>query len=442
MNPAGIENHLRLVLVDWAIIIAFAWIFGRLGKRLGQPLAVGEIVAGLILGPSVLGLIWPAHWPAVFPAETQQSLQLLGKLGLILLLFQVGMEFDFGHLRYQSKTVVGVSLLGILGPALAGIGIAPWLRSHFAPQTNLFGFQLYVCVALSITALPILGRILLEMNLERTALGTLAVSAAAVDDVIGWVGLAAITALVTSKFSFRVLFLQLAGTVLFILVLMLGVGPLLCRYWRRTCSAVEDGKRSIMPATFLAVLLITLFASCLATNRLGIFSIFGAFLFGVSLHRQTDLVRAWRTQMSNFVLVALVPIFFTNTGLRTEIGSLKTGLAWLGCALVLLGGAVGKIGGCWAACKIGGSTNREAWSIAALMNTRALMGLIAVNVGYELGLLPRELFTMFVIMSLATTAMTGPILRWTLPDELRPLTPQFAAERRAKRPPPTLTHAG
>jgi Kef-type K+ transport system membrane component KefB len=174
--------------------------------------------------------------------------------------------------------------------------------------------------------------------------------------------------------------------------------------------------------------LISLFGCCLITNRLGVFSIFGGFLLGVSLHQQGDLVKAWRDQLSNFTMVALVPIFFTNTGLRTEIGSLNTTVAWLGCAVVLLVGAAGKLFGCWAAARLGGQPNRDAFSIAVLMNTRALMGLIAINVGYELGLLPKDLFTMFVIMSLVTTAMTGPLLKWSLPLELRSLVPDYAAE--------------
>jgi Kef-type K+ transport system membrane component KefB len=435
MNPTAIENHLRLVLMDWAIIIAVAWFFGRLGKRLGQPLAVGEILAGLLLGPSALGFIWPKNWPVLFPPEAQQSLQLLGKLGIILLLFQVGMEFDFVHFRRQSRTVVGVSLMGIIAPMLGGLAIGRWLHDRFAPNIDFLGFQLYVCIALSITALPILGRILLEMKLERTALGAMAISAAAIDDVVGWVGLAAVTALATSKFRWLPMFAQIFGLALLFLLLMKVGGPALRWFWKWSLGRADRSDASRMPSSFLAVLLICLFGCCLITNRLGVFSIFGGFLLGVALHEQNDLVKAWRDQLSNFVLVALVPIFFTNTGLRTEIGLLNSPAAWLGCAVVLLVGAAGKLFGCWAAARLGGQPNRDAISIAVLMNTRALMGLVAINVGYELGLLPRDLFTMFVIMSLVTTAMTGPLLKWSLPLELRSLVPGYAANnaRRAAR---------
>jgi Kef-type K+ transport system membrane component KefB len=188
-----------------------------------------------------------------------------------------------------------------------------------------------------------------------------------------------------------------------------------------------------MPATFLAVLLIGLFISCEVTSYLKVFALFGAFMFGVALHAQTDLVRAWREQFSNLVLVALVPIFFTNTGLRTEIGSLNSNLAWIACATVFAVAAAGKLIGCGVVAKLSGQTTRESLSIAAMMNTRALMGLIAINVGYDLKLLPKELFTMFIIMALLTTAMTGPLLRWCLPDELYAMVPDFP-KRKGKRP--------
>ena len=420
MNPVAIEGHLKLVLVQWMVIIAAAWAFGRIGKRLGQPLAVGEILAGILLGPSALGLVWPADWPGLFPKETQQSLQLLGKLGLVFLLFQVGMEFDYSHLRSRSRTITAVSLLGILAPCLGGLAIGPWLHDQFAPEAPRFGFQLFLCIALSISALPIMGRILLEMNLERTVVGAMGISAAAIDDVIGWVLLGVATALVTAQFKVTHLLLQLAGIAGFFLVLQKIVGPGLRRYWR---SLRSDEPEKGLPNSFLAVLLIGLFASCLITHALGIFVIFGAFLFGVSLHQETSLVKAWRERFSGMVLVAFVPIFFTNTGLNTKIGLLQTPTAWLACALVLVAAVVGKLGGCYLGARLTGQPAREAGCIAALMNTRALMALIAINVGLDLGLLTPALFTMLVIMALLTTAMCGPLLRWWLPEDLRKLVP-------------------
>jgi Kef-type K+ transport system membrane component KefB len=416
MNPTAIEAHAKFVLLQWMIIIAAAWVFGRLGKKLGQPLAVGEILAGILLGPSALGLVWPADWPVLFPKETQQSLQLLGKLGLILLLFQVGMEFDYGHLRSRSKTVTAVSLLGIIAPFACGICIGPWLHREFAPDLPKFGFQLFLCIALSISALPIMGRILLEMKLERTVIGAMGISAAAIDDVVGWILLALATALVTAGFDGWALLRQVVGVLVFFLILQKAIGPGLRWVWRR--SQERNGGQG-MSVSYLTLLLIVLFGSCLVSNRLGVFAIFGAFLLGVSLHQQLDLVKAWRERFSDFVLVAMVPIFFTNTGLNTSIGSLNTWHLWLGCGVVMLAAVVGKLGGCFVGARFTGQSTREAGCIAALMNTRALMGLVAINIGLDLKLLNREMFTMLVIMALLTTAMTGPLLRWLLPPELK-----------------------
>jgi Kef-type K+ transport system membrane component KefB len=420
MNPVTIEGHLTLVLIQWMIIIAAAWAVGRLGKKFGQPLAVGEIAAGILLGPSALGLIWPHEWPVLFPKETQQSLQLLGKLGLIFLLFQVGMEFDYSHLRTRSRTISAVSLLGIVAPFLCGLTIAPWLHEKFAPDTPRLGFELFLCIALSISALPVMGRILLEMKLERTAIGAMGISAAAIDDVVGWVLLGVATALVTASFNVWHLLLQLAGIASFFLLLQKIIGPWLRTRWQKNLAGtLEKG----MPDSFLALLLIALFASCLITHYLGIFVIFGAFLFGTCLHQESGIVTAWRDRFSGVVLVAFVPIFFTNTGLNTKIGSLQTTEAWLACALVLAAAIAGKLGGCYLGARLTGQPPREAGCLAALMSTRGLMALIAINIGLDLGLLTPALFTMLVIMALLTTAMCGPLLRWWLPPGLRKLVP-------------------
>jgi Kef-type K+ transport system membrane component KefB len=277
-----------------------------------------------------------------------------------------------------------------------------------------------MCIALSISALPIMGRILLEMKLERTALGAAAVSTAAIDDVVSWVLLGVATALVTADFKVWHLLGQIAGIIVFFLFLQKIVGPALRKYWQEQIQfSAENG----MPNSFLAVLLLCLFASCLATHFLGIFVIFGAFMFGVCLHQEPGIVKAWRDRFSGVVLVAFVPIFFTNTGLNTRIGSLQTAEAWLACAVVLLAAVAGKLGGCYLGARLTGQSAREAGSIAALMNTRALMALIAIDVGLDLKLLTPPLFTMLVIMALLTTAMTGPLLRWWLPPELRKLVP-------------------
>lgn len=427
MNPTAIESHLRLVLGQWMIIIACAYVFGRLGRRcLGQPLAVGEIFAGLLLGPSFFGAFWPEYAQKLFPESAAQSMQLLGKLGLILLLFQVGMEFEFSHLRSRTRTVTAVALTGLIVPMAGALLIGPWLHRTFAPDVSYFGFQMFICVAMAITALPIMGRILLEMKLEKHPLSALCISAGAVDDVVGWVLLAVITALATAGFYWGSLLQQIASLAVFFLVVVYGVGPALRWWWRRLLARQNPSSPSL-PSAFLAVLLMLLFACCLTTNALGVFSIFGAFLLGVSLHQEHTLVQAWREKFSDFVLVALVPIFFTNTGLRTHIGSLEGFTAWLACGVVLAVAVVGKLGGCFLGARLTGVPAREAAFVAALMNTRALMGLVAINVGADLGLMPTQLFTIFVIMALATTAMAGPLLHWWRPRP-HPQAPPTALE--------------
>ena len=324
------------------------------------------------------------------------------------------MEFDYSHLRTRSRTVTLVSILGMAVPFACGLAIGPWLHDRFAPQTPWFGFQFFLCIALSISALPIMGRILLEMRLERTAIGAMGISAAAIDDVVGWILLGLATALVTSEFKWQHLLLQAVGIGGFFVLLHWLVGPALRRLWRRT---VRDPDKGEMPASFLALLLIGLFTSSLITHELGIFVIFGAFLFGTALHQETGLVKAWRTRFADVVLVAFVPIFFTNTGLSTHIGSLQNSEAWLAAGLVLAAAVAGKLGGCYLGARLTGRTHRDAGCIAALMNTRALMALIAINIGLDLKLLTPALFTMLVIMALVTTAMCGPLLRWWLPKE-------------------------
>ncbi len=229
------------------------------------------------------------------------------------------------------------------------------------------------------------------------------------------------TALVTTNFNVWHLLLQIAFIVIFFGLLQKVIGPALRSYWRRH---VHDAQEKRMPDSFLALLLVALFGGCLVTHYLGIFVIFDAFLFGTCLHQEPGIVKAWRDRFSGVVLVAFVPIFFTNTGLNTKIGELNTPVEWFACALILAAAVAGKLGGGYLGARLTGQPPRETGSIAALMNTRALMGLIAINVGLELKLLTPELFTMLVIMALATMAMCGPLLRWWLPKDLKALVPR------------------
>ncbi len=428
MNPEHIEDHAKLVLIGWIVIIAAAWLMGTLCRQIKQPRAVGEIMAGLLLGPSCLGFFWPEAVATVFPPEIKDSLALLAKIGLLLMLFQVGMEFDFSHLRDKSRVVIATSFMGIIAPLLGGLAIGPWLHRTFAPELPWLGFQLFICVALAISSLPVMGRMLLEMKLERTAMGATAISAAALDDAVGWVFLGVATALVKqgAHFSWVPFLGQASLIVLYVLLLFKVVGPLLIKAWRSQCRKFNTD--TFTPG-YLALLLCMLFISSLITNRLGIFAIFGAFTLGVALHTEPSLVKAWRDRFGDFVVVALVPIFFTNTGLNTDIRSFNLAsaspfIAWFGCALVCLVAILSKLGGCTIGARWAGASWRESLCLGALMNTRALMGLVAINVGKDLGLLNEPLFAMFVIMCLLTTVATGPMLHAWLPPDMKKLVPR------------------
>ncbi len=423
MNPAKIEEHLIPVLIGWIVIIAAAWLMGRFCRRIGQPQVLGEIAAGLLLGPSFVGLFAPEFVAFIFPDEIKVSLALIAKIGLLLLLFQVGMEFDFSHLRDKSKVVIASSFMGILAPLGLGLAIAPWLHHTFAPTVPQFGFTLFISIAFAISALPVMGRILLEMRLERTALGATAISAAAIDDAIGWVLLGIATAVIKQgdNFSWLPFLGQSVLIIVYLLVLAKVVGPLIIKAWRKQCA--EHQTETFTPG-FLVLLLCTLFISSIITNKLGIFAIFGAFALGVALHSETSLVKAWRDRFADFVIAGLVPIFFTNTGLNTRIGSFDSTTAWWGCALVCGVAILGKLGGCTLGARWAGAGWREGLSLGALMNTRGLMGLIAISIGKDLGLLSDPLYTMFVIMCFLTTAVTAPMLRLWLPDDLKRLVPK------------------
>jgi Kef-type K+ transport system membrane component KefB len=389
---------------------------------------VAEIAAGLLMGPSFLGLFAPTVMQTLFPPVIKDSLTMLAEVGLMLMLFQVGMEFDFSHLRQKSKVVLASSLMGILAPMLCGLAIGPWLHRTYAPDVPWFGFQIFICVALAISSLPVMGRMLLEMRLERTALGVTAISAAALDDAAGWILLGLAIAVVKQDGHFSwVPFLEQIGLIIVYVVVMLKVvGPFLIWAWRRQRRGSEEEGFSL---GYLALLLCALFLSALATSKIGIFAIFGAFVLGVSLHSEPGLVKAWRDRFGDFVVVALVPIFFASTGLNTNIGSFSGGattaaVSWMVCISICVLAVLGKLGGCTLGARAAGASWQESRCIGALMNTRALMGLIAIKVGRDLGLLNDQLFTMFVIMCLLTTAATSPLLRWWLPPELMKLLPK------------------
>jgi Kef-type K+ transport system membrane component KefB len=401
------ETLLLQVILQLLVIIAVARLGGWIFTWLGQPQVVGEIAAGLLLGPSCFGRLSPDLSAQIFSNETGEIFLVLGQLGLIFLMFIVGLEFDFGHLRTIGRTAGGVALAGIALPFAMGACLAYFIHSQVAADYSLQGFVLFMATAMSITALPILGRIMMQFGITRTPLGVLTISAAAVDDAIGWMLLAAVSAAVHGSFSLMPVLKMLVWTALFTGTVLFVVRPIICR-WSRRVLIENNGELPLAP--FSIVLLLVLNAAVF-TNWIGIFSIFGPFVLGASLYDQQALQTAIRVRLEQFVTAFLLPVFFTYTGLRTNIGTLDTSFLWLVCGLVVAVATVGKVVGCGAAARLGGLSWRDSASVAIMMNTRALMGLISVNIGRDLGVIPDTIFCIMVIMAIVTTLITAPVLR-------------------------------
>lgn len=416
------ESLILPILIQLIVIIAAARTFGALARRIGQPSVVGEIIAGLLLGPSLLGWLFPDLFALVFrpdlgierpvgDALLPKIFTVISQIGLIFLLFLVGLEFEGGHVRAHGRAAVLISIAGILVPFALGAALAPFIHSHLeahptAGQVMPLGLTLFLGVALSITAMPVLGRIMMELGVTRTRLGAITITAAAVDDAIGWILLATIAAIVKSNFD-PLATLQMVGlTTAFAVFMVFVARPLLVRHFAASMRR-NGGKLS---ANALAVLFVALFLSAVATNLIGIFAVFGAFLLGAVLSDQEELRTAAAAKLHDVVTGFFVPVFFTYTGLRTDITSLQGGAVWLICAAVVAAAVTGKLVGCGLAARISGFTWKEAGIIGAMMNARGLMALIAINLGYELGVVPRSLYAVLVLMALATTMLTTPLL--------------------------------
>jgi Kef-type K+ transport system membrane component KefB len=412
------ETLVLRLLVELAVIVAFARAGALLFRRWGQPMVCGEIAAGLILGPSVLGGLFPHLFHRVFTTSTQQTFTALSQLGLVLLLFIVGIDFEFRHLRARAGKPVVVSAVGIAIPFGLGFAVGELIQPHVAPTVPSGTFSLFVGLTLSITALPVLGRILIEMNLNRTPLGVIAITAAAIDDAVGWTLLAFVASVAASHANVGRMAVMIVETVAYAAFLLVLARPLLKR-WAQWAMRRGDGR---LGQTDLAILLVLLMLSAIVTNQIGIFAVFGAFLFGAVFFDEHEFREAVLNKLGDFVTVFFLPIFFTYTGLRTDVGSVSGLLTWAFCGLVVLAGIVGKLGGCTLAARATGLRWRDSTMIGVMMNARALMALIVINVGLDLGVLNKTSFFMLVAMAVVTTFMTapllGPLLARAEPDSL------------------------
>ena len=400
-----------LVLIQVLLVIGLSRLMGLVCRSIKQPLVIGEIIAGIMLGPSLLGLIFPQFSGKLFPTETLPYLNILSQIGLIFFMFLIGLELNPKYLKGRLNIAILVSHVSILVPFSLGSILALLLYPLVSNnQVNFTAFALFLGAAMSITAFPVLARIITENNLQRTRLGTLALTCAAVDDVTAWCVLAVAIAVVRTKsvvgaFPTIVLSLIYIG-------LMVTVGR-----WLLEKLVLHYQRLGKLNQLTVAVIYMGVVISALITEFIGIHLIFGAFLFGAVMPKDPHLIKELAEKTEDFVLIFLLPVFFAYSGLRTEIGLLNRPELWALCALVVIVAILGKYVGTFIAARVSGIDKREASALGWLMNTRGLTELIVLNIGLSLGVISPLLFTMLVIMALVTTFMTSPLLEWTYPKE-------------------------
>ncbi|MBW4053159.1 MAG: potassium transporter Kef [Proteobacteria bacterium] len=406
------ESLLFGILLQLIVMIAAARLGNQLLRRLGQPGVIGETIAGLVLGPSLFGHFFPGVSLALFGAKTSLPITIISQIGLVFLMFQIGTDFEFGHLRCPKNrnATVSVAAASIIVPLILGFGIGRLSASHLAGSTDPLTYTLFFSVGMAITAVPVLGRILREFGLSQTVVGVVAISAAAVNDVTGWLLLAAISAYASAHFSADAIGLQISGILLLAAAAWFLLRPF--AKWLLARMPVEDGH---VPPNLMTLVICLIFAMGICTYCLGIFTIFGGLLAGLLFHDNKKFVEAWRAQVGQFVLVFLLPVFFTYTGLRTNILGLTSASDWQWLLVIFAAAALGKIVPVAIAGRLAGFNLRESMIFGSLMNTRGLMELIVLNIGYDMGFIPQKVFTMLVIMAVVTTVMTGPLLRLLLP---------------------------
>jgi Kef-type K+ transport system membrane component KefB len=392
------------VLLALAVIIVAARLVGSVFRRLRQPPVIGEVLAGILLGPSLLGRVWPDAYGFLLPASVAPFLQVIAQVGVILYMFLVGLELDSTSIRKSPQTALAISHASIVVPFLLGsalaLGLYPRLASRDVPFT---AFALFLGVSMSVTAFPVLARILTERRLQRTDLGVMALTCAAVDDVTAWCLLAFLVSVVEARGQDVVRTVTL--TAAFIAFVFLALRPVLARLAHHVEQASEGVSIDVM-----ALVCVLLLGSALATESIGIHALFGSFLLGAVIPHESRLARDLTVKLHDVVVVLLLPAFFAFSGMRTQIQLVDGVEQWLLCGLVILVACAGKFGGTAVAARLSGLSWNQASALGILMNTRGLVELIVLNLGLDLGVISPTLFAMLVIMALATTFATAPIL--------------------------------
>ena len=400
----NLKNPLSILLVQIITIILVARLLGWLCKKIGQPTVIGEIVAGILLGPSLLGMYYPDFAGILFPKDSLGNLQFLSQIGLILFMFVIGMELDLKALKNKAHDAVVISHASIIFPFALGIGLAYFIYESFAPKGIGFtAFGLFLGISMSITAFPVLARIVQERNIHKTRLGSIVITCAAADDVTAWCILAAVIAIVKAdSFSSSLYVIVLA--LLYVFLMLKVVRPFLKRV-----GDINRTKESLSKP-IVAIFFLTLLLSSYASELIGIHALFGAFMAGVIMPENAKFRTVFIEKVEDVSVIILLPLFFVFTGLRTQIGLLDDVYLWKVTGIIIVVAVTGKFFGSALAAKFVGHNWKDSLSIGALMNTRGLMELVVLNIGYDLGVLSTQIFTMMVLMALVTTFMTGPAL--------------------------------
>jgi len=400
----NLHHPLAILLAQIVTIILVARFFGWVFRKIGQPSVIGEIIAGIVLGPSLLGLYFPVFSLTLFPVASLGNLQFLSQIGLILFMFVIGMELDLKVLQNRAKDAVVISHASIVIPFALGIGLAYFVYFRFAPEGVAFmPFALFMGIAMSITAFPVLARIVQERGIHKTKLGAIVITCAAADDITAWCLLAAVIAIVKAGTFVSSLYI-IGMAMAYVLVMLFVVKPFL-----KKIGELYSTKDSLNKPV-VAIFFLTLIISSYTTEIIGIHALFGAFMTGVIMPDITKFRNLFIEKVEDVSVIILLPLFFVFTGLRTEIGLINDPYLWKVTGFIILVAVVGKFLGSALAAKFVGQSWRDSLTIGALMNTRGLMELIVLNIGLDLKVLTPEVFTMMVIMALVTTFMTGPTL--------------------------------
>jgi Kef-type K+ transport system membrane component KefB len=406
--PSDVLLHVLLALV---VVIVVARLFGAFFRRINQPPVIGEVLAGIFLGPSLLGRLAPDVSAVLLPPVIAPFLGILSQVGVILYMFLVGLELDTKLLRQRTHTSVAISHASIVAPFLLGALLALWLYPLLSSSDVSFTvFALFMGVSMSVTAFPVLARILTDRQMQKTRLGTIALACAAVDDVTAWCLLAFVVSVVNAEPG-RI-FLTLALTAAYIAAVLIAVRP--AAAW----LAERHARRGRLQQDMLAIVCVALLLSALTTEGIGIHALFGAFFLGAVVPHDSTLARDLADKLEDVVVVLLLPAFFAFTGMRTEIGLVNGLDQWLLCAVIIFVASLGKFGGTAIAARLTGLDWNQAASLGVLMNTRGLMELIVLNIGLDLGVLSPTLFAMLVLMALVTTLATTPILHLLAREEV------------------------